>query len=332
MRQTDTGSPIVVVYGDEPHRKNTILTRALDSLLPPEIDRSLALTEYDGSRSEDKGGPSLAHVLEDLATLPFLSDRRVVVVREADSFVTAHRERLERYLEKPSPTGMLVLECLRFPKTTRLYKAAVGCGAQLHECKKLTSRELVGFVAAEASRHQKRIDPPAATRLIDLVGQDAGVLAMEIEKLALYAADRSAIGDQDVCDLVGQSREEKIFAVMDAAAHGRVGDAVHLWHEVLSTDPEAAYKAVGGIAYKVRQWLLAHRMLAEGTDITAIASKMMMWKRESELGTLLRKLSPEVLRRFLAAIAQLDSQAKSGARSIEKGVEVLLIQLATAAG
>jgi len=238
---------------------------------------------------------------------------------------------LERYLEKPSATGTLILECLRFPKTTRLYKTAVGCGAQIHECKKLSSRELVGFAVAEAGQHQKRIDPGAASRLIDLVGQDAGVLAMEIEKLALYAADRSAISDQDVCDLVGQSREERIFAVVDAAARGRASDAAYLWHQVLSTDPGAAYKAVGGIAYKVRQWLLAHRMLAEGTDITAIASKMMMWRRESELQALLRRLSPALLRRLLDALALLDSQAKSGARSIEKGVEVLLIQLATTA-
>jgi hypothetical protein len=61
--------------------------------------------------------------------------------------------------------------------------------------------------------------------------------------------------------------------------------------------------------------------------VAEIAPKVMMWHRERELETLLRRLPAAFLRRMLAAIADLDSQAKSGARSIETGVELMLLRL-----
>ena len=323
--------PIVVVFGDEEYQKSLVLQRTLDALLPPEADRMMALGTFDGTQTEEQGGPSFAGVMDDLATLPFLAERRVVVIREADKFITAYRERMEKYLSAPAPTGTLVLECRSFPKTTRLYKVAVACGGQVHECKKLTGRALAGFVAEEARARGKRIDAAVAGRLCEMIGQDQGLLAGEVEKLCLYAADRPAITSQDVSELVGQSREEKIFRVMDTAGAGRLPEALALWHQVLTTDPAAVYKSVGGIAFVLRRWLDAQQLRAGGASIRAIAPKLMMWGREREAETLLQRLPPRRLKGLLAAVAELDSQAKSGIRSIETGVEALLTRVAAPA-
>lgn len=331
MPQRPANPALVVIYGDDTHQKSTALIAALNKLLPPGVDRSLALTEYDGARDPDDGGPVLSAVLEDLGTLPFLADRRVVLIRDADEFITAHRARLEQYVAKPAPTGTLVLECRSFPRTTRLAKAALAAGGQLTECRKLVGRAAVDFVLAQAGAQGLRIEPAAAARLVDLVGLEAGLLISEIEKLCLYAAGRKAITDEDVSALVGQSREEKIFAVMDAAAAGRLPDALRLWHDVLATDRGAVFKVLGGMAYKIRQWLAAHRAVAGGATLSEVAPRLKMWRRERELATLLRRLPAALLRRFLAAIGNLDSQAKSGARSIETGVELMLVRLAAPA-
>jgi len=320
--------PIVVVFGDEEYHKASIIQRTLDLLLPPEADRTMALSAFDGSQTEEQGGPVLATVMDDLATLPLLSERRVVLIREADRFITTWRENLERYLEGPAPTGTLILECRSFPKTTRLYKAVLACGGQVHECKKLAGRALAGFVLTEAQARGKRMQPAAAERLCELVGPHQGALAGEVEKLCLYVGARPTITAEDVAALVGQSREQKIFAVMDAAGAGRLAEALELWRQVLATDSAAIYKAVGGIAFVLRRWLDAQRMRAEGAHIRAIAPKLMMWGRENQAEALLARLPPSRLARHLAAVAELDSQAKSGLRSIEAGVEALLLDVA----
>ncbi|MBU0638507.1 MAG: DNA polymerase III subunit delta [Planctomycetes bacterium] len=323
--------PIVAVFGDEEFRKAAALQQALDALLPPEVDRALALCTYDGSQNEDQGGPAWASVMDDLATLPFLSERRVVVIREADKFISACRERLERYLAAPAPTGTLILECRSLPRNTRLYKAIQAAGGRVCECKKLVGRALIDFVVGEAHARKKNIDHAVAARIVELTGSEQGMLSAEIEKLALYAADRPAITDQDVADLVGQSREEKIFPVMDAAAAGRLSHALRLWHQVLATDPAAIYKALGGIAFVLRKWLTAHQLVDQGLSTRAIAPKVMMYGRERELDALLRRLSRQRLGRLLASIAELDSQAKVGTRSIETGIEKVLTEVAAPA-
>jgi len=322
--------PAVVIFGDEEFRKSKALEQTVSALLPPDVDRGLALCEYDGSRPDHQGGAALATVMDDLATLPFLTDRRVVVIRDADKFITAHRAPLERYMQSPSPTGTLILICRSFPRTTRLYKAIATCGGQLLECKKLKGRGLIDFVIAEVAARRKRVDFSVAARLVELIGQEEGILAAEVEKLCLYTAERSTITADDVSDLVGLTREEKIFAAMDAAGLGRSAEAVQLWHDVLATDPSAAFKAVGGMTYVLRRWLSAHRMLADGLPLPTIAAKV-MWGRGRELQTLLQRLPAVRIKRILATIAQLDSQAKVGARSIETGIEALLLQVAAPA-
>lgn len=322
---------ILVLFGDEEYQKSTALSRALDDLLPPTVDRSMALVEYDGARPDEDGGPALAAVMDDLNTLPFLADRRVVIVREADRFITVHRERLEKYLAKPSPTATLILGCRAFPKTSRLYKAASATG-EIIECKRLNTRGLVDFAVAEARRLKKRLSVEAANRLVAMIGAEQGAVANEIEKLSLFVGDRPSIEESDIAELVGLSREEKIFAVMDAAGAGHAANALALWRQALASDSAAEYKALGGVAFVLRRWLAAHEALSDGESIQTIAPRLMMWKRERELSALLRRLPPQRLKRNLAGVAELDSQAKNGVRSIETGVEALLIELASAAG
>jgi DNA polymerase III subunit delta len=201
-------------------------------------------------------------------------------------------------------------------------------GGQVLECRKLTGRALAGFVVEEAGKRAKRMDAAAAGRLCELIGQDLGLLASEVEKLSLYVGQRQAITAEDVSELVGQSREEKIFRVMDLAGLGRLPEALSAWHQVLATDPAAIYKALGGMAFVLRRWLDAQQLRAGGTSIREIAPRMMMWGRERELEGLLMRLTPGRLTGLLAGIGELDSQAKSGRRSIETGVEELLFKVA----
>lgn len=322
--------PIAAIYGDEPHQKSTALTCLLDELLPPNVDRDLALTAYDGERPPEQGGPEISTVLNDLRTLPFLAERRVVVIRDADGFITRHREALERYAAAPARTGVLVLECRSFPKNTKLFKAVAAVGGLAQECRKLYGRALLEFVQDEARKRGARMSEGVAARLVELIGTDSGALAAEVDKLALYVSPRQEITDVDLSALVGETREEKIFAVADAAGAGRLQDALRMWNQVIETDSEAPFRAVGGLAFVLRRWLNAHRSVAEGATPFELARKMMMFDRPQELQVILRRQSPARLRRALAALADLDSQAKSGARSIEKGVELLLVRLAGA--
>jgi hypothetical protein len=81
----------------------------------------------------------------------------------------------------------------------------------------------------------------------------------------------------------------------------------------------------------LRRWLGAQRMAASGMKPYEIAPKVLMWGRDRELDALLRRLPPQRLRSLLARLAALDAQAKVGARTIEMGVEEILLKVSGAA-
>src|SRR5437867_3741329 len=107
--------PVYVLTGDEDFVKRQVLAALRRQVLGEEAD-GFGLSAYPG----DKAVWAVVH--DELETLPFGGSRRLVVVENADPFVTRHRTALERYLAKPAATGVLVLDVRSWPSNTRLAK------------------------------------------------------------------------------------------------------------------------------------------------------------------------------------------------------------------
>src|SRR5687768_15703483 len=86
-------APIYVIFGAEAFLKREAMTQIVAQVLG-DADPALALSEYDGGGSVD-----LAAVFDDLRTLPFLTPLRLVIVRDADTFITRCRQELEDYCD-----------------------------------------------------------------------------------------------------------------------------------------------------------------------------------------------------------------------------------------
>src|SRR3954451_14040044 len=105
--------PVYVLPGDEAFLKRQVLAALRTLVLGPE-DSGFGLSTHPGDKA------AWAAVHEDLQTLPFLSQRRLVVVEGADPFVTRERARLEKYVADPSATGVLVLDVQTWQDRTKL--------------------------------------------------------------------------------------------------------------------------------------------------------------------------------------------------------------------
>src|SRR5215207_6816943 len=107
--------PVYVLHGDEAFLKRQVLA-ALDPVLLGDADPDFAKTVLPGATAD------WSTVRADLDTLPFLSPRRVVVIDQADPFVTKYRPVLEKYVAAPAKHGVLVLDVKAWPSTTKLAK------------------------------------------------------------------------------------------------------------------------------------------------------------------------------------------------------------------
>ena len=62
--------------------------------------------------------------------------------------------------------------------------------------------------------------------MVELVGPEAGLLASEVEKLAVYAGESRQIERADILALVGAGRVETIWKALDAATTGEAREAL----------------------------------------------------------------------------------------------------------
>src|SRR6185437_15678781 len=140
-------------------------------------------------------------------------DRRLVIVDDADDFVSDHRSHLEKYVDKPVRKSVLVLDVKTFPKTTRLSKQLATKGLEV-ECSELKGIALSKWLQDTAQeKYQQTLSRDAAGLLIELVGNELGLLDQELAKLATYVGSGATINIDDVRKLVGGWCTETTWAM-----------------------------------------------------------------------------------------------------------------------
>jgi DNA polymerase-3 subunit delta len=203
--------PIYVVYGDDVYLRREAVNAAIRAVLP-EPDE-VGASRFEGASAR------LADVVDELFTLPFFSKRRVVLIDDADPFVTSHRKELETYFEAPSSTGHLILVVKSWPSNTKLAKVLAKTGIAV-DCSTPSAVDIIPWLSSRATELDSKLEPGAADLLLDLVGPELGVLAAELDKLAISTADAGKIRRADVARLVEAGRIEDVWKVLDAATDG----------------------------------------------------------------------------------------------------------------
>lgn len=247
--------PLTVLYGDEGFLvrrcREAIVSRALG-----DADPEYAVAVYPGD------GTDFSTVRNELDTLPFLAPLRIVLIEQADPFISEHRELLEKYAAKPSKAGLLVLEAKSFPSNTKLAKALPDA-AKL-ECKAPAPFKLPEWAAKWASSaFEKKLGRDAAAMLFERVGPQMGLLAGEIEKLATAVGAKPEIAMADVDRYVARSREANVFRIMDAIGENKPQAALGVLAELFESG-EVPLAVMGALTFQLRKLAAFERHLAQG--------------------------------------------------------------------
>lgn len=220
--------PIYTVYGDDTYLIRESIQAVARAVLPDE-DREAGMSRFAGPVAP------LAAVLDEVCTLPFFSRRRLVIVDEADPFVTKHRKDLEAYVANPSQSGSLVLQVKQWPATTNLAKLVDKVGLAINATAPREGELVKWLTQLARTRFDAELSADGARLLVELVGPEAGLLASEVEKLAVYAGDSRRIERGDIVALVGAGRAETIWKALDAATTGEARLALEYLDNLLAS-------------------------------------------------------------------------------------------------
>ncbi len=237
------GKPVYVLYGADPYLRQ-LSRRKIIARFTAEADPQLVVSEFDASAA-------LADVLDALRTAPLLAPRRLVIVQDADPFVSAHRDALEEYLSGPAPTGSLLLVVDSWPPQTRLAGLARRIG-EVTECAAPAESDLPRWIVQAGQSRSKQITDDAAGLLAEWIGPDLGRLDSEIEKLSLYVGARRGITVEDVHAVVMATAGAAKFALSNALSAGDVGAALQAMDKMLTRRGEE-FRVLALIGWQLRR-------------------------------------------------------------------------------
>lgn len=318
--------PVCAVFGEDSYLKRESL-KVIKQRVLGDGDGEYSLAVFPGERAE------LPRVMDELATLSLFGEgRRLVLIEEADDFVTENRAALEAYVAEPSSAGVLVLDLKSFPSNTRLAKAIAATGLAL-ECKTPAEGAILKWLTKSAApRLKAKIVRPAAERLLELVGPKLGLLDQELAKLAAATPPPASIDVEKVDSLVGSWRVRTAWETIDLALEGKAGAALNQFDKLMlaGEEPIAVFAQIG---FSLRKMAAATRFVqqaeAAGRRVNlrqaleaAGVKPFAIGKSEAQL----RQLGRERGAKLYAWLLEADLAMK-GARSAGDGPRLAVEQL-----
>lgn len=335
-------APVYLFFGEEDYLRRQAVSELSKRLLQEE-SAQFNCDLVDGEET------SLEKVVSLAGAPPFLSSRRLVVVRHAPYFagrgkkaaaaaspaeeetketLSSGEKTLLAYLQNPAATTCLVFETGHpVDQRKKLFKAVQKAG-QAVEFTCLKNEELNRWLLKQAGRAGKKIAPATAELIIRRVGRSMSLLNSELEKLIAYTGERAVITKEDVQQVTVRLVEESIFAVVDALGERRAKKALAGVRDlVFAGEPPPAILAM--IARQFRLLLQAKELAARGAAQPAQISK--------ELGVppfvgkkilaQSNNFSFEQLAKALKYLLDLDVAIKTGKQDFYPAVEKLVLSL-----
>lgn len=312
---------VYVIAGKEDSLVNAECEKLVDQLLEPQ-QRAVGLFNADAAEV------SASEVLDELRTLPFLTKKRIVLVKDADDFVSENRVLLEKYFDSPSPTGILILTVSSWPSQTKLARKLAKVGKLLTVAQPKPWQLPARLTEYAGDAHDKELTSEAAELLIELTGDDLCRLYREIDKLAIFADKEDSITARDIELLIGHNRFFNCFAVIDAVIAGDIAQAVERLRRMFAEDKSAEYTVVGAFAFHFRRLFGAKVLLERGVRPTEIARTLRIWSNKERFFLQLRKMPLKQIGSILEQLAEMDYAIKTGRTQTEVAIEQLVLKLA----
>jgi DNA polymerase-3 subunit delta len=297
--------PVLALYGPERYFRIEILKR-IPGLSGEEAEGSL--TRLQGATADFRS------VISELKTVSMFGDSRVVLIEEADPFVTANRSALEKYVQSPSRTSILILDVKAWKKTEKLYKLVDQHGLNL-ECNELSGAALTGWMQKLAKdEFGKKLDRESAAMIVTLAGEGLSLLQSEIAKLAALVGDAEVITKDDVAKVVGGWRMETTWLMLDAVRDGQTGRALQNLEKLLKAG-ESPVKVLAGVTYTFRKFAEATELARQRVPLReALVSAGVFSSSIGPGEQYLKRLGFERASRILQWLMEADADMKGGSR------------------
>ncbi len=225
---------LLLFEGDEEYMKQSALSALRKKLLPE---------GFEDLNESVLDAPETDQLIAASETLPFMADRRLVIVRDHPA-LTGRAEaddRLTAYLASVPATTVLLFYCTKKPDGRKKLYTAVKKQNGVVTFAPMKDRELTAFVTSAFKSFGKECDERTADFLIFTCGSDAGQLMTEIAKIASHSGSDAPVHPDEIRQLATPSTECTVFQMVDAVVSGQNDRAFLLMRNQLLIGTDRLY-------------------------------------------------------------------------------------------
>jgi DNA polymerase-3 subunit delta len=199
---------VYFLHGEESYYIDVITQSLLDHVLE-EHERDFNQTIVYGKEQD------VTSLVADLRSYPMMSDRRLVVLREAQEMKDI--DKLESYFENPTDTTIFVVNYKHktFDSRKKLIKLAASNGL-VYKSDKVRDYQMTDWIRSYVKTHGYEISSKATMLLVEFLGTDIGKVANELDKLSLLIQKGTTINEVHIEENIGISKDYNIFELTNS--------------------------------------------------------------------------------------------------------------------
>ena len=328
-----------ILHGEDELARSDLVAE-FKSKIGDKTTRDLNVTVLDGRRI------TLAELIHHADTIPFLADKRLVVVEGLLTRLTSSRRRdseesepsgasrellkglLEYLAHVPESTRLVLVEPRGLPASNPVLRLALETDKRTVKALPLPPKEsMIGWVQKRARSHGGEFTAQAATALVTAVGYDPRpsdrdrtpeqgnklrLLDQEIQKLLTYVNWSRAVTPADVQLLVSEAQQGDLFGMIDALAGGKSQKAIVELHRLIERG-KSPLELFGMIVRQFRLMIQVKELAERGLNSAAIAERLSLHPFVAEkTGKQAQTFSMQQIELVYHRLLEMDVQIKTG--------------------
>lgn len=273
------------------------------------------------------GETNPSDVINRARTVPFLSSRRLIILRRTDSYKADHLAEFLPYLEKPVNSTCLIFICSKTDFKKKFYKTVRSSGFAVNFAELATS-QMVPWMMETARELELNINRRGCVLLQEITGNRLRDIYSELEKMKLSYGERK-ITEQEVKEMAINSRIYSIFELMDALSVKNLSNALSVLKRFLEEEDrkKAPLQIIGMLNRQIGLLWQSKEMSARRMNANEIASRLGI--APFSVRNLLKQAgywTVEELERGISLMYEADRFLKSGSRA-QPVLENLILSL-----
>lgn len=224
--------PIYFLIGEDDYSIDSTIEEIRKAIEP------MVLSEFDKEFVSLEKNTNFSQVLDLAYSFPFGGGKKLLVLKNFETL--SSKKELSSYVNNPAEFSVLIIaqyskspgDPLREPYSLMLEKK------YLFEARNETGDELIEWVINRSGKMNLSLSNDLARGLIEIVGNDKGLLEMQLQKISDYSINNPKLSFEEIKKIASPTKQFSIFDLQDSLGIGNKSKAIEISFNLIDSGIE----------------------------------------------------------------------------------------------